>query len=279
MQQTTFASWRTALRIVAALGWADFRLKYRGSVLGFLWSFAMPLLRFLVIYLVARPFAQTIPSYALYLFIGIVLWEHFSLTTTACIGMLHDKAAVIQRTRFPRFLLVLSTGWLHALVLGAYMSILLIALVALGRFPGWNAAFLLLMALQSTLVALGVGMLLSAYALRYRDIPHLWSVLLQVLFWLTPVLYRTDTVADASRPVGSGMQALLAVVHAAFALFVQWQPLSLILHDTRRILLYADVQGAPGILHTGGVTLLCLAIFALGGFVFSRRSARFLEEY
>ena len=76
MQSASFG-WTHSLRIVVEMGWSDFFLKYRGSVLGFLWSLAFPITRFLVILHIFRPFTKGIEFYPLYLFLGIVVWEYF----------------------------------------------------------------------------------------------------------------------------------------------------------------------------------------------------------
>src|SRR3990167_9362705 len=103
---------RQMLRIVWIVGWSDFFLKYRGSVLGYVWSLLAPLAKFLVIYYVFRPFVRdTIPYYSLYLFLGIIVWEHFTVTTTHCMSVLHEKAAFVQKLPFPRILLIFIVGW------------------------------------------------------------------------------------------------------------------------------------------------------------------------
>jgi len=273
-------TWKQSARVVFALGWADFILKYRGSILGYLWSLALPLSKFLVIFHILRPFTQNIEYYPLYLFLGLILWEHFSLVTFSCIALPEQQAGIIKRMRFPRILLVLSLGWTNLIILSTYLLIFLLFAVYMGApiFPG--ILLLPLILLQSTLISLGIGMLMGAYALKYRDIAHLWTVGLQVLFWLTPVIYeynpRGSLVQDFKNALsGSVHESLWGVLD----FFIRFQPLSILIHDARRSMLYPATNGIPSLTHWVGFTIMCLVIFVFGTRVFIRRSKYFLDEY
>jgi ABC-type polysaccharide/polyol phosphate export permease len=143
------------------------------------------------------------------------------------------------------------------------------------------AAFLFpVILLQATLLALGIGMMLGSFALRYRDIPHIWSVILQVLFWLTPIMYayrpKLTLTEDAIRLLSGDMQPSL---WALFDIFIRFQPLSILLYDARRILLYADASGIPSLMHFVVFTLILGAVFLAGMSLFKYRSRYFLQEY
>jgi ABC-type polysaccharide/polyol phosphate export permease len=276
----SFSALRSA-RIVIALGWADFLLKYRGSFLGYLWSFIVPLVKFLVILHIFRPFVADIPAYPLYLFLGLILWEHFSMTTSACIHMPQDKSAIIKKIAFPRLLLMLSVGWMHVIIFFTYICILFAFIPLMGASLTFSAVWYVpILALQASLIALGVGMLLGSYALLFRDIQHLWGVVLQVLFWLTPIMYAYTPSApllnDALSIVRSRVS--LSLWHF-FDIFIRFQPLSVLIHDARRALLYSDTLGVPSWLHIGLFTAFCAALFLVGAFVFMRRSVYFIQEY
>lgn len=268
------------LRIVLAMGWSDFALKYRGSVLGYCWSLALPLTKFVVILHVFRPFvSESIPSYPLYLFLGIVMWEHFSLTTTACMSTLVEKASLVQKVAFPRIVLILSTGWLHMIILGTYLGIFFVVGTLFGMRLEICAAYVLVTTIQATLLALGIGMFLSSFSLKFRDIPHLWAVALQVLFWLTPIAYPHDIEGPfrlAAQRFFSGFTLSLSSVLDAI---IHFQPLSLLLYDLRRSVLYAQTLGMPSAMHVASTTALCMGVFLAGMLVFRHRSRSFVQEY
>ncbi|MBI3331466.1 ABC transporter permease [Candidatus Peregrinibacteria bacterium] len=275
------SSFRQNLHTVLAFGWSDFVLKYRGSFFGYLWSLAAPLVRFLVIYYVFHPFVgREIAQYPLYLFLGIILWEHFTLTTTACMTMLHEKSSLIKKVPFPRILLVFVTGWTHLLIFLTHFAIFLAAAWAFGVPILPRLWYLPILLLQMSLLALGVGMILAAYCLKYRDIQHLWLIVSQLLFWLTPIMYPY-------RLEGPLWAVLLQTLKGSFTptlvgffdVFVRFQPLSILIHDARRVFLYAGTLGIPSFTHMIAFTALCAIFFGLSALVFVRRSRFFLQEY
>ncbi len=274
-------SWRQQARIVLALGWSDFVLKYRGSVLGYLWSFLAPLAQFIVILHVFRPFFSVdVRMYPLYLFLGIILWEFFSVTTSACMAMLFEKAAIIQKVSVPRPLLILAVGWTNLLVLLTRLSIFAVAAVAYRVQADASMLYLPLLLLQLLMLTLGVGMLLSSFSLRYRDIPHLWGILLQALFWLTPIAYS----ARLAGPVLAGLarvpgQLWPPDLGSLLDFFIQFQPLSIFFSAARRSLLPFAAGVPPSVSHMAGLTLLCAAIFVAGYAVFRYRSRYFIQEF
>lgn len=280
MPTTPSFTWRHSLRVVMAVGFADFLLKYRGSVLGFLWSFIVPLFKFLVIFHVFKPFMRGIDHYQLYLFLGLILWEHFALITSACISMLHEKATIIQKVVFPRILLIASVGWTHCLVLLCYLAIFLSACVLLQKPPAWGLFYVPIIVVQATLIGLSIGMILSSYALKYRDLQHLWGILLQVIFWLTPIVYPytpKGTVAQDLENLFSG--SLHLSLWSLFDIFIRFQPLSILFHDARRAILYPDTLGIPSLTHAVAFTTACLIAFAIGATIFRKRSRYFVQEY
>ena len=263
-----------------ALGWSDFVLKYRGSVLGYLWSLVNPLVKFVVILYIFGPYVSPyIPQYPLYLFLGIIIWDHFANTTTACMSMLSEKSQIIRHLPFPKILLILSVVWTNFLVLETLVLIFLIFAWIRGASVSLNSLYLIIITIHMTFLALGVGMLLSSYALRYRDLPHLWAVMVQLLFWLTPVMYpyRAEGAALtrlASLTHGFGSHTPMTLIR----LFIEIQPLAIVINDARRATLYA-VNQMPTVSHIIGISLICTVVFLAGTALFQRRSPFFPQEY
>lgn len=268
-------------RIVWAVGWADFILKYRGSFLGYLWSLALPAMKFLVIFHVFRSFVGgEIENYPLYLMLGLIVWEYFARVTHGCIAMLRHKEGIIQKVPFPRLILIFAVGWTDTIIFFTHCLIFMVLAWMMHILPSILNFYTLLLLLQMELLFLGIGMLLSAYSLRFRDIEHIWNMVLQVLFWLTPIMYRyslnsplsTQAKEIASGEVPSNAWGLLDA-------FITFQPLSILIHDTRRVVLYSETAGVPSAVHAVVFTLLCLLVFAAGTVLFRYRSAYFLQEY
>lgn len=265
--------------VISAIGWSDFVLKYRGSVLGYVWSLLSPLVRFVVILHIFGPYVQrSIGNYSFYLFLGIIIWEHFAITTSSCMSMLHDKASIIQRMVFPRIFLIFAVGWTNFVIFCTHLTIFFAAALLYGISVNFSSLYLVITAVQMTLVALGIGMLLSSYSLKYRDVPHMWSIAVQILFWLTPIMYPY-TVAGGS--LTHAARAILGQEpsESLMALFIQIQPMSIIIHDARRAVLYDALSHSPSIEHAIGMTIVSATIFLFGYAVFQRRQRYFPQEY
>jgi ABC-2 type transport system permease protein len=263
------------------VGWSDFFLKYRGSFLGYLWSLLGPLAKFLVIYYVFRPLiGRSIAQYPLYLFLGVIIWEHFTVTTSHCMSMLYEKAAFIQKISFPRILLIFIVGWTNLIIFFTHFLIFAAFAIVLDAQWSWHWLYVPVGLLQMTLLALGVGMLLASFSLKFRDIPHLWGIFSQVLFWLTPIMYSYTMDVPISHQLARISEVLHSFsLHAVFDTFVQFQPLSILIYDMRRATLYGATQGMPSLLHILAMTVILGMIFFSGAAVFHRRSKYFLQEY
>ena len=269
-------TWKHALKVVLVMGWSDFVLKYRGSFLGYLWSLAGPLVKFLVILYVFGPFVSPeIPEYPLYLFLGIIMWEHFVLTTSSCITALIEKASIVQTMIFPRILLMLTAGWTNMIIFFTHFVIFCVFALLL-RVPLHFAQLLFVLILfHMFFIAVGIGMLLSAYSLKYRDIPHLWGIISQTLFWLTPIMYQYQPRLPLSQAfMELFLHPLQFSLRSVFDVFVQFQPLSILVYDARRILLYREI---PSWTHFVWFTLICIGLFAFAAVIFQRRSRDFLQ--
>lgn len=271
---------RHMVRVVWDLGWSEFRLKYRGSVLGYFWSLAAPMAKFVIfLYLFQVIFPVDIPGYPLYLFLGIILWEYFANITTACIGIPLTYEHIIQKVAFPRFLLVLTVGWLQTIIFLTHFLIFVPMGLFLGPSSVQGLMFFPVICVQMALLSLGIGAFLASYSLRFRDFPHLWNIVLQILFWLTPVAYGHAVRAPALAEFAEVLAAPHALIGwGALTVFVRFQPLSLIIFDARRVLLPVDAA-VPTFMHSLMLTALCTAVFAVGLLIFQRRSRYFVQEY
>jgi ABC-2 type transport system permease protein len=271
---------QNSLRVVLAIGWSDFVLKYRGSILGYLWSLALPLTKFGVILFAFGPYLKnTIPMYSLYLFLGIIIWEHFSVTTTGCMNMLIEKAPIIQRVPFPKTLLIFAVGWTNIIVFLTQLIVFMFYALMIGWKPSLNVLYLIITMIDMTLIALGIGMFLASWCLKFRDIQHLWTIILQILFWVTPVMLPFTLQKSALETVSDVLKGGSASPTAVVKLFMEVQPLSMLMLDARRAVLYPDAWGMPTLMHTMAFFLISLLLFLAGLVMFRRRQHLFIQEY
>ena len=168
----------------------DFKTKYKRSVLGVFWSFLNPLLTMAVQYVVfSSLFRFDVPYYPAYLIIGIVFFNFFSESTSLALGSIIGNASLITKVYVPKYIYPL-TRVLSSLVnlVISLIPLLLVTLVS-GLVP--TKAYLLVpFALVCLAVfSLGIGLLLAALMVFFRDIQFLWGVLTMIWMYLTPLFY------------------------------------------------------------------------------------------
>lgn len=259
-------------KLVVALGWSDFVLKYRGSVLGYLWSLLVPLSRFLVILIVLRPFVGGgDPLYPLSLLLGLLLWDFFSSASNACITSLREKSDLIQRIVFPRIIIELSAIWTQCIVITCHLSLFFLLMLGMGIPPSIRMVAIIPILFCSALLSLGVGSFLASLSLKYRDIPHLWQSILQILFWLTPVAYPASSLVRALHD----LERLPPTLRTALIDLVTIQPLSIMIEGARAVLVGSALPSGWNILSG---TIIALLSAVIGVTLFCVRSHRFLEE-
>jgi lipopolysaccharide transport system permease protein len=173
--------------------WRDIKIKYKQTVLGFLWAILQPLMMMVIFtFFFAR--ALQIPSqnlpYPVFVFSGLLMWNTFAAGLTNASNSMVSNASIIKKIYFPRLIVPVSS------ILGAIFDffmafVLFIALLLFYQQPvSWNALWCWPLALVLCAVAtLGPGCLLAALNVKYRDFRYVIPFLVQVLFFLTPIIY------------------------------------------------------------------------------------------
>ncbi len=175
----------------------DFKTKYKRSVLGVFWSFLNPLLTMVVQYVVfSNLFRFDIPHYPVYLIVGIVLFNFFSESTGMTLGSIVWNAGLITKVYMPKYIYPL-TRVLSSMVnlVISLVPLFIVALVS-GLVP--TKAYLLIVFVLICLLVfcLGIGMLLSAAMVFFRDTQFLWGVLSMIWMYLTPVFYPESILTE-----------------------------------------------------------------------------------
>lgn len=178
----------------------EFKLKYRGSALGFLWSLMNPLLM-IIVYSIAFRFILRIPleDFTLFLVIGLLHWNFFASTTIAATDAIIGNSNLINKIYFPRQVLPLSVVVFQLITFGLTMIVFIFAYLPLGgEFWIGQLIYPFIVLLQVVFV-LGISLAISALNVFYRDLKHLIDVLLLMLFWLTPIIYNFTMIPDWAR--------------------------------------------------------------------------------
>jgi lipopolysaccharide transport system permease protein len=179
--------------LVVLFAFNDVKLRYRNSVLGFLWTFLEPLLMLTVLYLVfTNIFKGGIPDYPLYLLLSLIIWYMFQRATTMGQTSLLDKAGIIQKVYFRREIVVISSCLTAFIMMGFEFGAFLIFVLAFKFIPPITILLLPLLLIDLFIVSLGVSLFLSSMTVYFRDLKFIWQVILQAFFFISPIIYRLN---------------------------------------------------------------------------------------
>lgn len=216
----------------------DFKLRYQGSVLGYLWSLLKPLMLFAILYVVFihfLKFGSGIAHYPVYLLLGIVMWTFFTEATTQGMQAIVSRGDLIRKINFPKYIIVIS-GTISALInLVLNLLVVLVFVLINGVDLHWSALYLPVAIFELYVFSLAVAFLLAAFYVKYRDISHIWEVFLQGAFYATPILYPVSMVAAQSV-----LAAKVLLVINPVAQVVQDARYSLVTHQTVTVWNYVD---------------------------------------
>lgn len=248
-------------------------IRYRGSVLGWLWSYVKPLVQFVVFFVALGVFLglnRNIDFYPIYLLAGITAVTFFNEAFTNGTRSLVDNAALIKKIYLPREVFPISS----MIVAGVNTVPQIVVIVAITLFIGWapgllNIAALLLALLILAILATGLGMLFGAVNVTFRDAQSFVEIITMMSVWASPVMYQWEMVA---RVVPDWLFLLyrLNPLTATVELFhyALWIPLD-----------PGGAQVLPDLWLFAGIALvISLAILAIGQFVFHRLEGRFAQD-
>jgi len=246
----------------------DFKLRFFGSVLGYLWQLMRPLLLFSVLYVVFTEFVRLgngVAHYPVVLLTSIVLFTFFVEATAGAVTSVLDRENLVRKIEFPRLVIPLTV------VVNAYLNLalnflaVLVFMLASGVEPRLSWIQLPFLIAILGVFATGIAMLLSALYVRFRDVKPIWEVLSQMIFYASPVLYPIETIPNEK------VQHLLMC-----------NPLAAILEQVRHAVIDPGapsaaeaIGGAERLLIPGG---LIVGLFVLGLWVFNREAPRIAEE-
>jgi ABC-type polysaccharide/polyol phosphate export permease len=185
------------LRIVSELVKAEFKLRYQNSYLGYFWTLIKPMLLFGVIYLVFSVFMKSpVENYPIYLLLGVLIWNFFSESTLIGMNTFLNKRELVTKIYFSRAALIFASTISSLITLLLNLIIFFVFLGISGVKPGFEAFFFLLYLIEIYLISTGITFILASLYIHFRDLQHIWEILLQIGFWLTPIIYPITIVPE-----------------------------------------------------------------------------------
>jgi len=175
----------------------DLKIRYKNSILGFGWTLFEPLLMLTVFYLVFTTIFKTdIENYALYLIIGIVVWNMFARGSSMNTVSILNKSNIVTKLFFPREILIVSTT-LTAFLMLVFEFVIIVAFFIGTQFLPPISSLLIIPILGILFIlTLGISLPLSVLNVQLRDVGIIWTVIIQAGFFLTPIIYKLDFLPD-----------------------------------------------------------------------------------
>ncbi len=178
--------------------WRDIKIRYKQTALGVLWAILQPVIT-MVIFTVFFGNVAKVPSegipYAIFVYTGLLFWNYFSIGLTSTSNSMIESEHIIKKVYFPRLVLPLSTV-VTPLIDFVLAFVILLGLMAYYHFSPSYVGLLLVPVLLifSLITTLGLGLFLAALNVRFRDVRYLLPFFLQMLLFLTPVIYPVSSV-------------------------------------------------------------------------------------
>ncbi len=248
----------------------DFKLRYQGSVLGYLWSLLKPLFLFAILYTVFGHFLRfgdAVEHFPIYLLLGIVLWGFFAEATSQGLSAIVARGDLIRKVNFPKYVIVIS-GTISALINLVLNLFVVLIFMLINQVDLRPAALLFpLIALELYALALAAAFFLSAAFVKYRDVSHLWEVGMQALFYATPVIYPLSMVIKQSKTAAE---------------ILMLNPVAQIIQDARYTLITPQTTTLYDLIGNGWLRAVPFALVALCVLLaivyFRKNSKQFAED-
>lgn len=248
----------------------DFKLRYQGSVLGYLWALLRPLMMFAILYIVFAKLLKIggdIPHYAVYLLTGTSMWSFFTECTSQGIQAIVGRGDLLRKISFPKYIVVVSATLTAVINMLINLGVIILFALINGVTPSWSWLLVPLSLLELYMLSLGISLLLGAINAKYRDVTSIWDVLVQALFYAVPIIYPITMVGSTS------------VVTAKIILL---NPIAQAIQDIRFNLITKETITTWGFMENPFLKivpiLVVLIVLVVGALYFRRRSKFFAEE-
>lgn len=270
MKTNLLQKYRYSIILLKELVITGFKLRYQGSVLGYMWSLLKPLFLFAILYYVFVYFlkiGEGVPHWPVSMLLGIVLWNFFAEVTNTGLAAIVDRGDVIRKINFPKYVIILSSSILALINLFFNFVVIALFMILNGVNLEWTALLAPLPIIELFALALGISFILSAVFVKLRDMNYIWEIIMQALFYGSAVLYPISMVLDRNE---------------FLAKLLLLNPIAQSIQDARHLLIGDSNLTLLSL--TGNVWLMIIPIsivvvtLVCGSIYFKRRSLYFAED-
>ncbi|SEM06773.1 lipopolysaccharide transport system permease protein [Stigmatella aurantiaca] len=244
--------------LLLSLTQRELKARYRGSVLGFLWTFLNPMLQMAVYTLLFSVYMrQNIEHYPYFMFVGLLPWIWFSSSIGAGASAISDRRDLLTKVRFPAQVLPATVVVTNLCNFMLSVPLLIVFGLFLGRWPSWHLLFFPAVVLIQLCVTMGLAYLISAINVTFRDLQQIVVNLLTMWFFVTPIFYQAQTVPDRFRALVILANPMAVMVTSYQAIFYEHR-----MPDLGPLLLWLGIA---------------LVLLAVASSIFERRREEFAE--
>ena len=248
----------------------DFKLRYQGSVLGYLWSLLKPLMLFAILYVVFVHFLRfgaDQPHFAVSLLLGIVLWNYFVEVTMGGVTAIISQGDLLRKLSFPRYVVVVAGSFSALINLALNLLVVVFFMYLNGVDFRWTGLLAIFPIIELFMFSLSIAFLLSALYVRFRDVNYIWEVILQGGFYATPILY----------PI-----SMVIAVSTVAAKVLLLSPIAQIIQDARVLLIDPNTVTVNDIFENPFARLIpvgiVIVLVVFSSYYFKKRAPYFAEE-
>jgi homopolymeric O-antigen transport system permease protein len=236
----------------------DLKVKYKGSTLGFLWSLLNPLLM-LVVYTVAFKYVikLKVENFTIFLFSALLPWNFLSSALATGVTSISENSNLVKKVYFPREVLPFSVVLVNLFHFFLTFIVLIPALLFFNVQIGFSFFFLVVIIFFQFLFVMGLTFIFAAMNVYYRDVRHFLEVLLQLWFWVTPIIWSMDLIPERFRD------------------WAYLNPFTPFVKAYRDVILRNQLPSWFTLLL---VIVIAVVVFFLGTFIFHKKQRRFAEE-
>ncbi len=251
--------------LLLALSMRELKARYRASVLGFLWTFLNPTLNMLVYVLVFGVLMRSaVPNYPYYLFTGLLPWIFFSSSLLGGTTSVSDRRDLLTKVRFPAQVLPATVVLTNLINFLLSLPLLLILGAIFGVWPTWHVVFVIPVLFVQTFFTLALTYFFAAFNVAFRDLQHIITNLVQMAFFLTPVLWDIKSVPALGSLTQEESQRML----------LTFNPMASVMGSWRAIFVEQRAPDWEPLLTVSGIALVLMWVAAS---VFERRREEFAE--
>ncbi len=261
--------WRRSLELLYLMSVNSFKQAYFGTVLGYLWSLARPLLLFAVLVTVFTTVIRvgnSVPHYPVFLLMNIVLFGFFQEATGTAVGAVVGQEAIVRKTQFPRLVIPVAVVLTALFNLTLNLIVVAIFLLAFGVTPMWTWLLFPVLLVMLVVITTAVSMIVSSLYPRFRDIAIIWTVFSTALFYATPLLYAVDRLSS----------------HPTLRHIILLNPLAPIFELARKWIISPSAPGPAAAAGSYAALLIPVAIYVvicvLAVWIFNREAPRIAEQ-